>query len=386
MKQAPARASSLPQAMRRWAALAAFFGVVGPGCDSPDPGLCSSPSDAGRASDAASDASSDASSDTSRAEQPYAIAVLPDTQYYASSFPDVFMAQTRWLVENRDAQHIAFVLHTGDIVDSDEPLQWERASRSLHLLDDQVPYVITAGNHDYKNLADRMGMGNIYFPASRFAQSPWFGGTFEPDHIENSFSLFDVGATRWVVIALEFGPRDEVVTWADSVLRLFRDRPAIIVTHAYLYHDGTRYDFKRAIHQNFNPHDYVMMGQPGTTVNDGEELWQKLIARNSNVKLVFSGHDVNGSGLPPGTSALLTSTRADGTRVYQMLANYQTCLNPPCDTFSDGTTTQTVRGGNGFLRILRFSPDARKIQVSTYSPYLDVSLTDPGNAFSLDLN
>jgi len=46
--------------------------------------------------------------------------------------------------------------------------------------------------------------------------------------------------------------------------------------------------------------------KPGSTVNDGEELWQKLIARNSNVKLVFSGHDVNGSGLPPGTSALLT--------------------------------------------------------------------------------
>jgi len=377
----PTQAAPLAVAAPRWFALAAFA-VVGLGCDSPDPGLCPAPADGGPPADSA-DASTDGGGG---GDQPYAIVVLPDTQYYASSFPDVFTAQTRWLVENREAQHIAFVVHTGDIVDSDVPLQWERASRSLHLLDVQVPYVITAGNHDYANLADRMGMGNIYFPAAQFAQSPWFGGTFEPDHIENSFSLFDVGPTRWVVIALEFGPRDEVVAWADSVLRLFRDRPAIIVTHAYLYHDGTRYDHAGAVHQNFNPHDYVMMGQPGSSVNDGEELWQKLIARNSNVKLVFSGHDVSGNGLPPGTSAMLTSTRTDGTLVYQILANYQTCLNPPCDTYSDGTTTQTVRGGNGFLRILRFSREARTISVTTYSPYLDVSLVDAANTFILDLN
>ena len=79
--------------------------------------------------------------------------VLPDTQYYAASFPDIFMKQTSWIVENRDAQQIAFVLHTGDIVDSDVPAQWTVASNSLHMLDGVVPYVIAAGNHDYAELA-----------------------------------------------------------------------------------------------------------------------------------------------------------------------------------------------------------------------------------------
>src|SRR5205823_2747510 len=90
----------------------------------------------------------------------YSIVVLPDTQYYSSSWPDVFAAQTKWLVDNRDAERIAFALHTGDIVDSDAPDQWDVASRSLHVLDGVLPYVIAAGNHDYANLADRMGMGN----------------------------------------------------------------------------------------------------------------------------------------------------------------------------------------------------------------------------------
>jgi hypothetical protein len=256
------------------------------------------------------------------------------------------------------------------------------ASQSLHLLDGVVPYVIAAGNHDYTNLADRMGMGNVYFPPSGFAAYAWFGGTFEPGHIENSFSLIPAGNSAWVVLSLEFGPRDEVLAWADSVLKLFADRPAIVITHAYLYHDSTRYDHA-ARAQNYNPHNYVMMGQSGSTINDGEEMWTKLVAPNPNVKLVFSGHDVSGGDLPPGTTGFLSSTRADGSVVYQILANYQTCTAAPCEFSYQGTT---AHGGYGFLRLLRFSPAAGTISVSTYSPSLDASLTDPGNQFVLTMN
>src|SRR5437868_14269102 len=46
----------------------------------------------------------------------YTIAVLPDTPYYSSSGPDIFLAQTRWLVQTRAGQQIAVVLHTVDLV------------------------------------------------------------------------------------------------------------------------------------------------------------------------------------------------------------------------------------------------------------------------------
>ena len=310
-------------------------------------------------------------------EVAYSIAVLPDTQYYASSWPEIFAAQTSWLVANRGAQQLGFVLHTGDIVDSDSADQWTVASQALHMFDGQLPYVVTAGNHDYANpLADRMGMGNVYFPPSDFAAYPWFQGTFEPDHIENSYSLFDVPNGQWLVLALEFGPRDEVLAWANGVLGAHPTTPAIVITHAYLYRDGTLYDHVGAPDQSFNPHSYVMANQPDTTINDGAEMWSKLIAPNSNVKLVFSGHDVNGKGIPPGTAARLTSTRPDGTIVHQVLANYQTCLSAPCES---------VHGGNGFLRLLRFAADGTKMGVDTYSPYLDQSLDDDGNHFVVDM-
>jgi hypothetical protein len=290
----------------------------------------------------------------------YTVVVLPDTQYYASSWPDIFMAQTRWIADNRIARQIAFVLHTGDLVDSDLPEQWTVAGQAMHTLDGLVPYVVTAGNHDYGGMiADRMGMGSIYFPPAQLAPFPWFQGTFEADHIENSSSLVDVPGGRWLILALEFGPRDEVLAWANQVLGAHRDTPAI-----------------GSPGQRFNPHEYVMMDQPASSINDGAELWTKLVEPNSNVKLVLSGHDVNGGGIPPGTAARLTSTRADGTVVQQLLANYQTCLGPPCES---------VHGGNGFLRLLRFPLTGHTVAVETYSPYLDQSLTDAANQFTIDV-
>ncbi|HEY7372066.1 MAG TPA: metallophosphoesterase [Polyangia bacterium] len=341
----------------------------------PPPPSAGAPADAGPPADTGtSDAGGPAGS--------YAIVVLPDTQYYASSWPEIFDAQTQWIAENREALRIAFVLHTGDIVDADVPEQWEAARRSLSTLEGRVPFALAAGNHDYANIADRMGMINAFFPPSRFAAHPWFGGTFEPEHVENSYYRFDAGAGQWLVLALEFGPRDEVLAWADGVLKAFSDTPAIVITHAYLTHDGTRYDRNASPHQAYNPHDYVMMGQPRTTINDGEEMWRKLILPNGNVRLVFSGHDVSGDGLPPGTAAHLTSTRTDGSVVHEVLANYQTCVAPPCETF-DGNT---VRGGSGYLRILRVSPADRTVSISTYSPYLHRYLEDPSNAFTLPMN
>jgi hypothetical protein len=313
----------------------------------------------------------------------YSVVVLPDTQYYASSWPDIFMSQARWIVENHADQRIAFVLHTGDLVDEDLPVQWDIASRALHLLDGVVPYVVAAGNHDYRDLADRVGMVNLYFPPAGFATNPWFGGTFEVGHIENSFSLINAGGARWLVISLEFGPRDEALTWADSVLKVFSDRPAIIITHAFLYHDNTRYDQHALPSQPYAPHTYLMMGQGRTTINDGQEMWQKLIVPNPNVKMIFSGHDVSGDDTPPGTAGRLTSTRPDGSRVHQILANYQTCTVKPCTTSLQGTL---VHGGNGYLRLLRFSPAAGTISVTTYSPYIDKWLVGPTNQFVLEMN
>jgi len=96
-------------------------------------------------------------------------------------------------------------------------------------------------------------------------------------------------------------------------------------------------------------------------VNDGQEIWQKLVSRHDNLRFVLCGH-----ALDDGTGRL-TSRRPDGSSVQEILANFQTA----------------ALGGGGFLRIMRFSPAQRTVAVQTYSPYLDRWKRDPDNQFTV---
>jgi hypothetical protein len=299
----------------------------------------------------------------------FTVVVLPDTQYYSSSHPEIFAAQTRWIVEQKSARNISVALHVGDIVDgANDPAQWTVANSSLRLMDGLVPYVLVPGNHDSDS--NRVGLIDNYFAPTTMQ---WITNTMTTGQIENNYALVDIGPQQWLVLGLEFGPRDAVLTWADGVLKAFPTKPAIIVTHAYLYGDGTRYDVAKSgldssqpNFQAFIPQSYYYTPKEGS--NDGEEIWQKLIVPNPNVRLVFCGHD-NGA-------ARLTSLRPDGSRVHQMLSDYQ--------WLHAGTADD--RGGSGFLRTLEFDYNKKEIRVQTYSPYLDQFMTDDANQFTLSLD
>ena len=317
----------------------------------------------------------------------WTIAVLPDTQssyYYPPSF---FDAQTRWIAENRESEGIAFVLHEGDIVDTPGSTdQWTAARASMDFLDGKVPYVLAVGNHDLgsttfpgsKKIDPRSTLVNQYFSFDDFSRASTFGGAFESGHLENAYYLLPGGGRTWVVIALEFSPRPEVIAWADQVLTAQARLPAILLTHAYLYSDGQRYDHvgrvcvftgpsctildpTRSDTQCWNPTCYLDDG------SDGEMLWNSLVKLHSNVLFVFSGHVANPA---PFDAARLSSTRPDGTVCHQLMADFQ----------ADGAT-----GGDGYLRLLRIWRDGR-VQVRTFSPYVDPALafwTEDRNQFDL---
>jgi hypothetical protein len=316
----------------------------------------------------------------------FSIVVLPDTQFYSWVHPDIFEAQTRWIVEHAAERHIAFVLHEGDIVETAFARdQWQRAAKALHALDGVVPYVLAAGNHDLltgtMGLTSEAPLMNEFFPVARFMQNPWFKGTFEPDKIQNSYQVLRAGNQEWLVLSLEFGPRDAVLAWADGLLSTYSSLPAILVTHAYMYAYNERYDRGKpgecAGKQCFGPHNY---GLP-EPINDGEEMWQKLVSKHDNLHFVLSGHMVGNA------ASRLRSVRASGTHVHEILANYQACaVYNPGDPSSclDAETLKPTKGGDGYLRIMTFDPDRHTVDVQTYSPYLDMYKTSEANQFRLD--
>jgi len=292
----------------------------------------------------------------------WTLAVLPDTQNYAEAYPGLFLAQTAWIARNVQRLGIRYVFQLGDVTNRNSPLEWRRAREAMALLDGVVPYAIAPGNHDYGpggGATTRETGLNEQFPPASMAAWPTFGGTMEEGRLDNSFHLFEAGGRSWIVLALEWGPRDEVLEWADGVMQNHRGRAGILLTHAFLNHDDRRLDASDKTHpQKYNPHDYPT---PGAR-NDGEEIWQKLVRRHDFV-LVLSGHI-----LDDGTGYLASRTDRGGI-CHQILANYQ----------------MRSLGGEAYLRLLEFLPDGATVVVRSYSPLYDRYLAAPDQQFRFRL-
>jgi predicted phosphodiesterase len=303
------------------------------------------------------------------ADGSFTIAVLPDTQNYSQKFPATFTAQTEWIAANSKPRNIRAVLHLGDITNRSTDEEWENASRSMQVLDGRVPYFMVAGNHDYSEggrCVDRATRMNDRFPIARFREQPNYGGVYdrEPDRIENSFHTFTAEGRKFLVVALEFGPRRDVVRWANEVVAKHPDHAAILITHAYMYDDDTRYDWKKyGTMQTWNPHNYGVARATMDDVSDGEELWSNLVSKHENFILTLNGHVLH-DGL-----GRITTQTPGGRDVHQMLVNFQMRPN----------------GGDGWLRLLEFRPDGRTVAVVDYSPTRDERNESPQNQFTLQL-
>jgi hypothetical protein len=152
------------------------------------------------------------------------------------------------------------------------------------------------------------------------------------------------------------------VRWANEVAAKHPNREAILVTHAYTYFDETRYDWKkRGTDQKWNPHSYKIAPATNDDVNDGQELWDKLVSKHENFILTLNGH-VIGDGL----GRVVTPTPG-GRDVPQVLVNFQMKPN----------------GGDGWLRLLEFKADGTTVDAVDYSPTLDRQNVSPQNRFSM---
>ena len=289
----------------------------------------------------------------------FSIVLLPDTQkYLQNNTPEMFTAQTQWIADNHLIENIKFVMHEGDIVHSNTAAEWQRANESMSILDGVVPYSLLPGNHDMgsNGSADTRdtSLYNEYFPVSRYQNTPTFGGVYEPEKYDNNYHTFSAGGTDWLVLSLEFAPRDPVIAWANAVVENHPNHRVIVVTHCYMHEDESRHSG-----QPWNP-DYYNISFHKDGVNDGEEIWNKFVKLHSNISFVFSGH-VLYDGL-----GRMVSEGLKENDVYQILTNFQSYNN----------------GGDGYLRILEIDPSANTFTAKSYSPYLDEYKTDNQNQYT----
>ena len=291
-----------------------------------------------------------------------ALAWMTDTQYLSQGAvvgptPDVFaktyQAINNWIVGNSALRKIVYTAHTGDIINSwqststDEPrarAEFAFASKTMAILDDGLmPNGVLAGNHDNKTGGDN-GLFNEYFGPSRYealeAIAPkgddgegFYGGPWQPGDNQNHYDLVERDGVKLILIHFSYLVKDEEIAWANQVLAEHRDRAAILLTHSYLLPsrapDGTGSEL---------------------TVQDGRDLYEKVVVPNHNVFLTLSGH-VHGMGLN-----IKRDVGVKGRTVVEMEANTQ---------FFEINGVRRL----GYFRLLQINAARGELTVDTYSPY-----------------
>ncbi|MEH3124102.1 MAG: metallophosphoesterase [Sphingomonas phyllosphaerae] len=286
----------------------------------------------------------------------FAIAVLPDTQFYSryataaenNQFlrkygSEPFSAQTQWIVDNATAANIPFVIHLGDVVDQvGKPDQWKVADAAMKKLEDaKIPYSILAGNHDvlldyeYRGAWDQASGTDAqrdpkaepylqWFPASRAAQQTTFrerdGSGFHEYH---TFTQFGV---TFMVLSLSWRISDAGIAWARDVIRRNPTLPVILSNHQLLNIDA---DAVSPLETEY-----------------GKMLWEKLIRDNDQIFMTLNGHHHG--------AAHLTKTNDFGNPVEEMVVDYQ----------------MAYQGGNALMRLYEFDFTNNKIDVMSFSPWV----------------
>ncbi len=291
----------------------------------------------------------------------FAIAVLPDTQNYAressgngAAVKEMWFSQTDWIVANRVARNIAYVAHLGDVVQngdikngSQNNTEWRNATNAMYrlenpaktLLPEGIPYGVAVGNHDQEPIGDPDGTTthfNQYFGVSHFNSKSYYGGHYG-DNNDSHYDLFSVSGLDFVVLYFEFGRYGSaILDWANEVLAAYPDRRAIVVTHF--------------VANDTNPCDFSAQG---SAIYDG-------LKANTNLFMMLGGHVFNNDG---------ESTRSDayqGRTVRTFVSDFQGYMN----------------GGNGYMRLMYFSPSNNTVNIESYSPWLDNYLTDADSQMS----
>lgn len=281
----------------------------------------------------------------------FSIAVLPDTQQEVLAAGDGRLAQrSRWLVDQREELDLRFVSHTGDVVnwDTSDHVQYRRAAAGLApLVDAGVPTSLTIGNHDTsatcpggsacdaartRVLFRRTTTFNRYLGTGPLDQE----GAYEAGKVDNTYHVFTAGGASWLVLNLELWPRRSVVSWAGEVVRTHPRHNVIVLTHSYLTGKG-------GINQT--------RGGYGDT--SGQYLFDHLVGRYANVRMVFSGH--------VGTAKHRVDRGVHGNRVDSyLLAMHSDTTNP--------------------VRLVEIDTRARTLRTKVYAPWTRQTYAGAGYA------
>ncbi len=305
-------------------------------------------------------------------EAEYSIVVVPDQQLVNIHQPEMLDKISEWFAANKEKENIKLAINVGDTTDTNIVREWEDGKKMMDdIYASGVPYVIVPGNHDYA-----FGNGNFspdsyrdstlfntYFPTSDATVTETVAGYYEEGKMDNTYHLFEAEGHKYLVVALEFGPRNGVLDWANEVISQYSDRETIVVTHGYSTCNGTSTSTKGYLFSgeaenqpHGTPSGYTFVNLYGDC-NDGDDMWNKLISRHGNISMVLCGHDIGAYVLRNFDETVY------GNTVVQLKIDGQ--------GIDYGYTTGKYEDTVAMLGIMRFTNGGKKVDFSYYSTVRD---------------
>ncbi|MBR4867580.1 MAG: metallophosphoesterase [Clostridia bacterium] len=280
----------------------------------------------------------------------YTFAVVPDPQILAALYPDIYRELFQYIADNAESQKIEYVLNLGDITNSNSDAEWKVARSAYDIIEGKVPYANVLGNHDYGDWTqpyrDTTRFNQYFSYNDHKTRSDW-GGAYEEGKLDNAYYRFTVGQTPYLVLCLEFLPRDGAINWANQVVASHPDDNVIVMTHGYIYGQTGEIASEPQSDYGFilnNPDPY----------NGGQKIWDKLISQHENIIMSLCGHTF----CKDDNVIMRADPGVNGNTVIQLCLNAQTMD----EAYFDKT-------GVGMLGLLRFSENGQKVALQYYSPH-----------------
>ncbi len=292
----------------------------------------------------------------------YTLAVLPDIQNLTQYYPAALTTTINYITSNALTQRIKFVMGMGDITNQNTTEQWNTAKSAIETMNGVVPYSVIPGNHDYDRTINTRALSGFdaAFPISEYQSKDFFGGSYSSSSISNAYYKITANDIKYLIMSLEFAPRNEVLTWAGDIIAANPDYNVIITTHSYMSSSGsyvTASSYLSSSSYNF--------ATTGGNFNDGAGIWDKLASKYSNIQMILCGH------VPTPELIVRRDRGINNNSVYQILADTQ-----GLDLDFEGL---------GMIMFLRFSDGGTKVDVQYYSVVKNMYLKK-SNTFSFDMH
>ena len=262
----------------------------------------------------------------------YSFAVIGDMQALNYYYPDDVSSMFEWIANNIESKKIKHVIGLGDFTEKSNTDEWTRTMDGYKMLDGKVDYSIVRGNHDnavrYK----------VTFPWSTYKDS--VDGSFSNDML-NTYSTFTIGEVKYLMLNLDFGPKDDILEWAGGICEQYPEYNVIINTHAYLYLDGAP----------ITADDHCPpVGNGGN--NNGDDMWEKFVSKHENIVLILCGHMA-------GNRLVVSKDEGEnGNIVTTLLVN-------------TSNVEKNNKSALGMVAMLYFSEDGKNVEVEYYSTITD---------------